>query len=142
MLSHTGAPKPYAQSLAKIVECTPWRREPVLASGAVFRKRQILRRIEMLLDGSRDSKPGVSQVTFVVILMCLFGAFSQITGAMVFPFLPPSIQGLGQFGGFSYELLDQSGGRIEGLEAAAQQLIAQGNQTPGLTALFQAPSSA
>jgi len=66
----------------------------------------------------------------------LFGAFSQITGAMVIPFLPPSIQGLGQFGGFTYELLDQSGGPIGGLEAAAQQLIGQGNQTPGLTALF------
>jgi HAE1 family hydrophobic/amphiphilic exporter-1 len=66
----------------------------------------------------------------------LFGAFSQITGAMVIPFQPPSIQGLGQFGGFSYELLDQSGGQIQGLEATAQQLIGQGNQTPGLTALF------
>jgi HAE1 family hydrophobic/amphiphilic exporter-1 len=66
----------------------------------------------------------------------LFGAFSQITGAMVIPFLPPSIQGLGQFGGFTYELLDQSGGPIQGLEAAAQGLIAQANQTPGLTALF------
>ena len=66
----------------------------------------------------------------------LFGAFSQITGAMVFPFLPPAINGLGQFGGFTYELLDQSGGQIAGLESAAQQLIAQGNQTPGLTGLF------
>jgi len=66
----------------------------------------------------------------------LFGGFSQITGAMVIPFLPPSIQGLGQFGGFTYELLDQSGGPIENLEAAAQQVVAQGNQTPGLTALF------
>jgi hydrophobic/amphiphilic exporter-1 (mainly G- bacteria), HAE1 family len=66
----------------------------------------------------------------------LFGAFSQITGAMVIPFLPPSIQGLGNFGGFTYELLDQSGGAVQNLEATAQQLIAQGNQTPGLTALF------
>jgi hydrophobic/amphiphilic exporter-1 (mainly G- bacteria), HAE1 family len=66
----------------------------------------------------------------------LFGAFSQITGAMVIPFLPPSINGLGNFGGITYELLDQSGGPIQNLEATAQQLIAQGNQTPGLTALF------
>jgi hydrophobic/amphiphilic exporter-1 (mainly G- bacteria), HAE1 family len=66
----------------------------------------------------------------------LYGAFSQITGAMVIPFLPPSINGLGQFGGFTYELLDQSGGPIENLEATAQQVIARGNQTPGLTALF------
>jgi len=66
----------------------------------------------------------------------LFGAFSQITGGLVIPFLPPSINGLGTFGGFSYELLDQSGGPIQGLEAAAQQIIGQGNQTPGLTGLF------
>jgi HAE1 family hydrophobic/amphiphilic exporter-1 len=66
----------------------------------------------------------------------LFGAFSQITGAMVFPFLPPSINGLGQFGGFTYELLDQTGGPIENLEAAARELVAQGNQTPGVTGLF------
>ncbi len=66
----------------------------------------------------------------------LFGAFSRITGGMVIPFLPPSINGLGVFGGFTYELLDQSGGPIENLEATAQQLIARGNQTRGLTALF------
>jgi len=66
----------------------------------------------------------------------LFGAFSQITGGIVIPFLPPSINGLGQFGGFQYELLDQSGGPIQNLEATAQQLIGQANQTPGLTALF------
>src|SRR3954462_6945530 len=46
----------------------------------------------------------------------LFGPFSQITGAMVIPFLPLSIQGLGQFGGFTYELLGQSGGPITNLE--------------------------
>jgi hydrophobic/amphiphilic exporter-1 (mainly G- bacteria), HAE1 family len=66
----------------------------------------------------------------------LFGGFSQITGSMVIPFLPPSIQGLSVFGGFTYELLDQSGGPIENLEAVAQQVVAKGNQTPGLTALF------
>ena len=66
----------------------------------------------------------------------LFGAFSQITGAMVLPILPPAINGLGQFGGITYELLDQSGGPIENLGAAAQQLIGQAAQTPGLTGVF------
>jgi hydrophobic/amphiphilic exporter-1 (mainly G- bacteria), HAE1 family len=65
----------------------------------------------------------------------LFGGFSRITGAMVIPILPPSIN-VGTFGGFTYELLDQSGGPIENLEAAANQLIARANQTPGLAALF------
>jgi HAE1 family hydrophobic/amphiphilic exporter-1 len=70
------------------------------------------------------------------VLGRLYGEFSAITGAMVIPFLPPSIQGLSQFGGFTYELLDQSGGPIENLSGAADALIAQGNRTPGLTALF------
>ena len=74
--------------------------------------------------------------TAAAVVGKLFGAFSRITGAMVIPFLPPSIQGLSQFGGFTYELLDQSGGPIQNLEATAQQVIAQGNRTPGLAALF------
>jgi hydrophobic/amphiphilic exporter-1 (mainly G- bacteria), HAE1 family len=66
----------------------------------------------------------------------LYGEFGRITEALVIPFLPPAIQGLGQFGGFTYELLDQSGGAIENLSAVAQQLIGEGNRTPGLSALF------
>ncbi len=66
----------------------------------------------------------------------LFGAFSQISGAMLIPILPPPVSGLSQFGGFTYELLDQSGGSIEGLGAAAQQLIAASRTTPGVAGLF------
>jgi HAE1 family hydrophobic/amphiphilic exporter-1 len=66
----------------------------------------------------------------------LFGQLGQITGATVVPFLPPSINGLGTFGGFQYELQDQLGGPIEDLAAAAQQVIARANATPGLTGLF------
>ena len=82
-----------------------------------------------------DKRRGAEHAAAAVVGK-LFGAFGQITGAMVIPFLPPSIQGLSQFGGFTYELLDQSGGPIQNLEAAAQQLIAQANRTPGLAALF------
>jgi hydrophobic/amphiphilic exporter-1 (mainly G- bacteria), HAE1 family len=66
----------------------------------------------------------------------LFGMFSEITGANVIPFLPPSINGLGQFGGFQYELLDQTGGPIEALANAAHKLSADANRTPGLTGVF------
>jgi hydrophobic/amphiphilic exporter-1 (mainly G- bacteria), HAE1 family len=63
----------------------------------------------------------------------LFGQFGEITGATVIPFLPPSVNGLGQFGGFQYELLDQTGGSIEDLAKAAYALTAQANRTPGVT---------
>ncbi|HYP14902.1 MAG TPA: M56 family metallopeptidase, partial [Bryobacteraceae bacterium] len=78
VLSTTGEAKPYAKSLAKILESAPWTRGPVLASGAVFAKRQIFKRIKLLLDRSRDSRPQISGVTIVVVIVCLVGAFSQI----------------------------------------------------------------
>ena len=63
-----------------------------------------------------DERPGDEHCAKAVVGR-LFGAFSQITGATVIPFLPPSINGLGTFGGFQYELLDQRGGPIEDLAA-------------------------
>ena len=66
----------------------------------------------------------------------LFGQFSEITGAMVIPFLPPSVSGIGQFGGFQYELLDQTGGPIEDLARTARSLAGQANRTPGITRVF------
>jgi HAE1 family hydrophobic/amphiphilic exporter-1 len=82
-----------------------------------------------------DERPG-DQHSAKAIVGQMFGAFRQITGALVIPFLPPSINGLGTFGGFQYELLDQSGGPIENLAAAAQGLVGQANRTPGVTRLF------
>ncbi len=55
---------------------------------------------------------------------------------MVIPFLPPSINGLGNFGGITYELLDQSGGPIENLSTVAGQVIGEANKSPGLTGVF------
>ena len=59
-----------------------------------------------------------------------------ISGAIVVPFLPPPIRGLGTFGGFQFEVLDQTGGRIENLSATTQNLIQQGNRRPELRSLF------
>ena len=87
----------------------------------------------MLKDWSERRGPGQSASA---IVGRLFGQFSEIPGAMVIPFLPPSIQGLGNFGGFQYELLDQSGGKIDDLTAASQRLVGAANQTPGLTGVF------
>jgi len=66
----------------------------------------------------------------------IFGPLMGIPGALVFPFLPPSINGLGTFGGFQYELVDQSGGPIQDLAAAANSLVAESQRTPGLAGLF------
>jgi hydrophobic/amphiphilic exporter-1 (mainly G- bacteria), HAE1 family len=66
----------------------------------------------------------------------LFGRLSMIPGALVFPILPPSINGLGTYGGFQYELLDQTNGPIENLASTARDLIGRSASTPGLTGVF------
>src|SRR4029450_8388440 len=59
-----------------------------------------------------------------------------IPGAVVIPFAPPGIQGLSVFGGFQYELLDQTGGDISGLADAAGALSAKANQSGRVVGLF------
>ncbi|MDX2213187.1 MAG: efflux RND transporter permease subunit, partial [Oculatellaceae cyanobacterium bins.114] len=67
----------------------------------------------------------------------MFGKFSTITEARVFPVNPPAIQGLGSFGGFAFQLQDRRGtGDINQLVQAMGQLLGQANQTPGLQAVF------
>jgi HAE1 family hydrophobic/amphiphilic exporter-1 len=68
----------------------------------------------------------------------LFGALSSITGAMVIPFAPPPIQGLQVFGGFTFEVLDGSGGDISNLANVTYQMMGAGNSAPDskVTGLF------
>jgi HAE1 family hydrophobic/amphiphilic exporter-1 len=80
-------------------------------------------------------RPGDAQ-TATAVVRGLYGPLSMIPGAIIFPFLPPSINGLGTYGGFQYQLLDQTGGSIETLASAARDLVMQGYATPGLTGLF------
>jgi HAE1 family hydrophobic/amphiphilic exporter-1 len=55
---------------------------------------------------------------------------------VVVAFAPPGIQGLSVFGGFQFELLDQSGGDINGLATATQALVGAGNKSGRVTGLF------
>jgi HAE1 family hydrophobic/amphiphilic exporter-1 len=66
----------------------------------------------------------------------LFGQFSGIAGAIVVPILPPPIQGVGSLGGFSFQVLDQSGGPITNLADAVRNLVGRGNTSGTLTQLF------
>ena len=61
---------------------------------------------------------------------------SAIPGGLVIPFNPPSVQGLGQFGGFTFELEDLGRNTLQTLADTANQLSAAGNQTGKLTGLF------
>ena len=64
------------------------------------------------------------------------GQLFGIPGGMVVSFAPPGIQGLSVFGGFQFEVLDQSGGEITGLANATQALIGQATQGGRVAGLF------
>jgi len=70
------------------------------------------------------------------VLNRIRGPMFGIPGAIVVPFAPPAIQGLSIFGGFQFEVLDQTGGDIAGLAAATEALAAAGNQSGRVTGLF------
>jgi HAE1 family hydrophobic/amphiphilic exporter-1 len=74
--------------------------------------------------------------TAAAIIQRLRGPVFGIPGAIVVPFNPPAVQGLGQFGGFQFELEDLGRNSLQAIANAANQLVAQGNASKELTGLF------
>jgi hydrophobic/amphiphilic exporter-1 (mainly G- bacteria), HAE1 family len=70
------------------------------------------------------------------IISRLRGPFFGISGAVVVPFNPPAVQGLGQFGGFQLEVEDQGNSSLQELQQATGQLVQAGNRDPKLSGLF------
>ena len=70
------------------------------------------------------------------IINRLRGPFFGISGAIVVPFNPPAVQGLGQFGGFQLEVEDQGNSSLQELQEATQKLVQAGNRDPKLSGLF------
>ncbi|WP_066376815.1 efflux RND transporter permease subunit [Anabaena sp. CA = ATCC 33047] len=67
----------------------------------------------------------------------LRGKLFAIPEARIFPVNPPGIQGLGNFGGFTFQLQDRRGNSgLENLVQTMGQLLGRANQTPGLQAVF------
>ena len=64
------------------------------------------------------------------------GPLFSIPGAIVVGFTPPAIPGLSRFGGFEFQILDQTGTNIETLAQGTQAVVAAGNQSPKLRGLF------
>jgi HAE1 family hydrophobic/amphiphilic exporter-1 len=72
------------------------------------------------------------------VLARVGGPLFSIPGAIVVGFTPPAIPGLSRFGGFEFQILDQTGTDIETLAKGTQAVIAAGNQSPKLRGLFSA----
>ena len=66
----------------------------------------------------------------------LRGALSAVSGAIVVPFNPPAVFGLGQFGGFQFELEDLGRNSLQAIAETANKLAAEGNASKDIVGLF------
>lgn len=66
----------------------------------------------------------------------LRGMFMGIPDAIVMPFEPPAIQGIGSFGGFQFEITDQGTHDLGTLSSATQAVVGAGSKSPVLSGLM------
>jgi HAE1 family hydrophobic/amphiphilic exporter-1 len=89
-----------------------------------------------LIPWEARAKPGQDAMSIVARLR---GPLMGVGGAFVIPFAPPAIQGVGNVGGFQFEIEDQtSEPKIETLAGATFGLMGAGNQNPKLRGVFSA----
>ncbi|HTJ25513.1 MAG TPA: efflux RND transporter permease subunit [Candidatus Limnocylindria bacterium] len=74
--------------------------------------------------------------TFQAILARLYPIVSSEPDAQVFAFNPPSVQGIGNFGGFQFQVLDQNNVGFPTASAAVNRLIGAVNGDPHFAAAF------
>jgi HAE1 family hydrophobic/amphiphilic exporter-1 len=137
-LEYTGK---VAQQAEAIVRSQPEVRETFSVTGFSFAGAAPNRGIMFINLKPIATREG-DEHSAMALVARLRQKFAGITGALVIPFQPPPIFGLGALGGFQFELLDQSGGPIERLGAVTQQLSAAGNQSPALRGLFSSFTAA
>jgi len=82
-----------------------------------------------------DERKGKEHSSSAVIQR-LRGRLMGIQGALVVPFNPPAVQGLGQFGGFQFELEDLGRNSLQSIAETANKLAAQGNASKDMVGLF------
>jgi len=133
-LSYT---KKIGEQINKILEKVPESEGTFAVSGFSFAGGAPNRGITFVPLKPYSQRKGESH-TADAIVNRIRGQFFSIGGAIVIPFLPPAVQGLGQFGGFQFEVQDQGGHSLQQLDQLTQDMIRQGGQRKekDLTGLF------
>jgi HAE1 family hydrophobic/amphiphilic exporter-1 len=82
-----------------------------------------------------EQRPGAAHSTAAVIGRVM-PKLMGIPGAVVLAFSPPSIPGLSRFGGFEFQVLDQTGTDISTLARGAYAVMGAANRSPLLQGVF------
>lgn len=89
--------------------------------------------VSILEPWSHRKKSSLSVNSILRQLRKQFGAYPD---AIVASFSPPSIPGLGMFGGFEYQLLDKSNRTPQDLYTETMKLVAAANNNPALQSVY------
>ncbi len=128
----SGASLEYTTNIAKQAEQIIMAQPEVLAvfsvagfsfSGSAPNQGLIFARLKPF-EERRKKEQSLSELLNRLRGPIMFG----IKGAFVIPVAPPAIQGLQVFGGFSFEVLDSSGGDISNLANVTYQMMGRGQR--------------
>ena len=128
-----GASLEYTSNIARQAEAIILKDPDVLAlfsvmgfsfSGAAPNQGLMFARLKPFED-----RPGDAH-SVQAVLGRISGPLFGLPGAIVVGFTPPSIQGLSRFGGFEFQVLDQTGTDINRLAQATQAIAGAGNRSP------------
>jgi hydrophobic/amphiphilic exporter-1 (mainly G- bacteria), HAE1 family len=140
-----GASLEYTGAIARQAEAIILKDPDVMAlfsvmgfsfTGAASNQGLMFVRLKLFEDRIGD------QHSVQAVLGRISGPLFGLPGAIVVAFTPPSIQGLSRFGGFEFQVLDQSGGDISRLAQATQAVAGAGNRSPLLRPPLFSPFTA
>jgi HAE1 family hydrophobic/amphiphilic exporter-1 len=125
-----------AQQAVKVLRNTPEVERVFAVSGFSFTGSAP--NVGLMFAGLKPLKerPGKEHSAQAVIGRLFGPLMGGIPGALVLPVLPPSINGLGIYGGFQFELLDQSGSTVQALADATRGLVMAGNADKRLRSVY------
>jgi HAE1 family hydrophobic/amphiphilic exporter-1 len=127
-----GASLEYSSNIARQAEAIILKDPDVLAlfsvmgfsfSGAASNQGLMFVRLKPF-----EERPGDEHAVQAVVGR-ISGPLFSIPGAIIVAFTPPAIQGLSRFGGFEFQVLDQSGTDINRLAEGTRAVVAAGNQS-------------
>ncbi|WP_305906979.1 multidrug efflux RND transporter permease subunit [Methylomarinum sp. Ch1-1] len=85
---------------------------------------------------SFDNRAGHPEMQADAVIKQLQQRLAQIPQAHIAVFAPPPVRGMSSVGGFKVQIQDRANAGLKQLQQVNAELIAKGNQQPGLTHLF------
>jgi len=133
--------KTIGQEIAKIISKVPEAEGTFAVSGFSFGGSAPNRGLTFIALKPYSQRKGDSHTADAIVAR-IRPQLLGISGAIVIPFLPPAVQGLGNFGGFQFEIQDQGGHTLQQLDTETKAILRDGSQRKDLTGLFTTYSAA